>query len=130
MPLNLASLAANHADLTVDFGGGATLDISYLPAKITSQMLLDVTAMQQQAQANTTPEQVQAAIETPARLLLSLLASWELVETDAEGVDQLVPLTMERLLGLGLSTVWTILNTIITAQADTSGKSSASAANG
>ena len=129
MPLNLAALAANHADLTVDFGGGATLDISYYPAKITSQMLLDVTAMQQVA-SNPTPEQVQASIETPARLLLSLLASWELVETDADGVDQPVPLTMERLLGLGLSTVWAILNTIITAQSDPAGKSSASTANG
>lgn len=124
MPLNLASLAANHADLTVDFGGGATLDISYYPAKITSQLLLDVSAMQQMQQANATPDQVQAIIETPARLVLSLLASWELVETDAEtGVDQPVPLTMERVLGLGLSTVWAILNTIITAQSDTSGKS-------
>lgn len=124
MPLNLASLAANHADLTVDFGGGATLDISYYPAKITSQLLLDVSAMQQMQQANATPDHVQAIIETPARLVLSLLASWELVETDAEtGVDQPVPLTMERVLGLGLSTVWAILNTIITAQSDTSGKS-------
>ena len=123
MPLNLASLTANHADLTVDFGGGASLDISYYPARITSQMLLDVTAIQQMQQANPTPEQMQAAIETPARLALSLLSSWELVETDAEGVDQPVPLTLERLLGLGLSTVWAIINTIISAQADTSGKS-------
>ena len=130
MPLNLASLVANHADLTVDFGGGVTLDIAYYPARITSQMLLDVAAMQQMQQANATPEQVQAAIETPARLALSLLSSWDLVETDAEGVDQPVPLTLERMLGLGLSTVWGILNTIISAQADTSGKSSAPTANG
>lgn len=130
MPLNLASLAANHADLTVDFGGGATLDISYYPARITSQMLLDVAAMQQAATTDATLEQAQAVIETPARLLLSLLASWELVETDADGAEQPVPLTLERLLGLGLGIVWTTLNTIITAQSDTAGKSAAPTANG
>lgn len=118
MPLNLAHLVANHADLAVDFGNGDVLTISYLPAKITSQMLLDITAMSAaQQSSNPTPEQVQASIETPARILLSLLSGWDFVVTNAEtGDEEPLPLTREALLSLGLAVIWQILNTIISAQ--------------
>lgn len=118
MPLNLAHLVSNHADLAVDFGNGDVLTISYLPAKITSQMLLDITAMSTaQQNSDPTPEQAQASIETPARTLLALLSGWDFVTTNAEtGADEPLPITLEVLLSLGLSVVWKILNTIIGAQ--------------
>lgn len=117
MPLNLAHLVSNHADLAVDFGNGDVLTISYLPAKITSQMLLDITAMSAAQTSDPTPEQVQASIETPARVLLELLSGWDFVVTNAEtGADEPLPLTREALLSLGLAVIWQILNTIISAQ--------------
>lgn len=100
MPLNITRLAANRAPLTVDFGGGETLDLVYYPDRLTAQTLLAINADDT------------ASLDVIADLLLSILASWDVVMTDDNGADVPYPLTKENLLAFSLRGLRLILQAI------------------
>ena len=124
MALKLEQLVANRATATIDFGGGNVLTVDYYPARITSQLLLDIAAASNGAQETTTLADQMAVIAKPAELLAQLLAAWDLVEDapdapdGADGVEaQPVPIDLEHLNQLGLAIQWQILGGVIQAQA-------------
>lgn len=112
MPLSLTKLVGNHASVTIDFGDGDTLRVDYYPRRVTSRMLLDIAATQTLTDA--TPEQALRVMDRATDILLTLLASWDLVDGPD---DQPVPIDREHLADLGMTVQWTILSAIMASSA-------------
>jgi hypothetical protein len=114
MPVNLAALAANKASAAIDFGAAGTLHVAYYPARITVAMLLNVAAMQDPAALSA--ERALSVIGSPAEALATLLASWDLTETDADGVEQPVPCDAAHIAALGVQTLWALYAGVLSNQ--------------
>src|SRR5690348_17090401 len=123
MPLNLTKLAANRASVAIDFGNGETLNVQYYPEKLTGQMVLDATAAASDGASEA--DQGRAAIMANANMLLTILASLDAVEDDADGNEQPYPLDLAHLLALSLSSQRKILEAITR---DAAGEASAARA--
>ena len=114
MPLNLASLIQDRATAKIPLGSG-TLEVEYYPARLTAQMLLEISDI---ARIDDLPETRRRAIVTDStQTLLTLLAQWDLVETDpASGEDHPVPLDEPHIAALGIAIQWAILRGLIYTQ--------------
>ena len=114
MPLNLASLIQDRATAKIALGPG-TLEVEYYPARLTAQMLLDIADI---AHVDDLPESRRLAIVTnPTQTLLTLLAQWDLVETNpATGADQPVPLDEPHIASLGVAIQWAMLRGLVYTQ--------------
>jgi len=130
MPLNVTKLANKRAPLTVDFGGGESLDLEYYPDRITAKVMLASNTSQAAAGSNDA-EIVLAAVNANADLLMTILASWQAVQDDADGNEVPYPLTRDNLLAFSLRGTNLILKAIAEdATGVVEGKSAASTANG
>ena len=128
MPLNLAKLVANKATADIDFGPGAgVLHVEYYPARLTTRMLADYTAVDPSNLAGASPERVLQALNSPVEILLALVASWDLTATEDDGSETTLPIDRATLEDLGIQVQWTLLNGIMAAQGE-QGKAVASAA--
>ena len=125
MPLNLAKLVSNRANAAIDFGNGDVLHVEFYPARITSEMLATMSAIGRPEQLS--EDRAVAVLNSASDMLLTLLASWDLVETDPEsGEERPVPLDADHLRAFGVTIQWQILNGVISAQA---GEAQAAGAN-
>lgn len=113
MPLNLAKLVSNRQQVAVDFGNGDVLNVEVYPAKITTEMLTTIAALQNFE--NLPEERAVAVFNSAADILCTLLASWDFVE-GPEGDEKLIPIDHEHLSQFGATIQWTILNSILSAQ--------------
>jgi hypothetical protein len=125
---NLALLTATRASATVDFGAGGVVHLDYYPQRLTSAMLLTLAEADPTKLKAATPERQLEVIASPAAALLTLLASWDLTETDPEsGAEVTLPLDAAHIDGLGISVQWTLLGGLLsTQQEETVGKPAAS----
>ena len=130
MPLNVTKLANKRAPLTVDFGGGESLDLEYYPDRITAKVVLASAASQAAAGSNDA-ELAEATLNANADMLLTILASWQAVQDDDAGNEVPYPLTRDNLLAFSLRGTALILKAITEdASGVVTGKSAASTVNG
>lgn len=116
MPLSLSKLVANRATAAIDFGDGDVLHVAFYPARITSRMLLDIADSDRLKDLPN--DRALAVMSSATDTLLTLLASWDLAETDAaSGQETILPLDRAHIEALGLSIQWKILGGIVQAQA-------------
>lgn len=116
MGLTLAKLVANRAQADIDFGDGDVLHVEYYPARITSKMLLEIADSDRLKDLSN--DRALAVMASATETLLTLLASWDLTETNpADGSERLLPIDRAHLESMGLAIQWAILNGIVRAQA-------------
>lgn len=114
---NLAKLTANRASAAVDFGEGGVVHLDYYPARLTSAMLLQLAEADPARLREASPERQLEVLAGPAAALLTLLAGWDLTETDpASGDEVALPIDAAHIDGLGLSVQWMLLGGILAAQ--------------
>lgn len=113
MPLSLSKLVSNRVPVDIDFGGGDVLHVEYHPAKITSEMLATIAAIGHPEQL--TEERAIEVLDSATGTLLTLLASWDLVD-GPKGREKPVPIDRDHLRALGATIQWTILNGVLRAQ--------------
>lgn len=115
MPISLQQLATNRATATIDFGGGAVLNLTYYPQRITAQMLADYAALDSlKSQSN---DRTIAIMTGVTDTLQALIADWDLVESVAEDgtPGPLVPLDHEHLAALGFAIQIQVISGILEA---------------
>lgn len=104
-----ASVAVNRATCAVDFGGGNVLHVEYLPSKLTTKFLLEMSAL-----ASADGAAMQDKLTEQVNALLALVTSWDAFEDDGETP---LPLDFDHLAALPLSTLGTIFKAIAEDQA-------------
>jgi hypothetical protein len=123
MPLNLSNLISNRASAVIDFGNDNLLNVEYLPAAITAEMLAGLTTLGNPSALSETA--ALSALEGVTKTLLGLLVSWDLVDVPADdptAEPAPLPIDAEHLNQLGLMNEWVLLNGILAAQGN-AGKS-------
>ena len=117
MPLNvgrLAKLTHDRVSVTIDFGEAGALQVEYYPQRLTTRMILDLADSGQPG--TLTPDRQIRVMASAATILTALLASWDLTATNADGLDEPVPLDAAHIEQLELNVAWQILNGILSAQ--------------
>ena len=120
---NLARLVQNRMAATVDLSrmGAEAIHIEYYLARITTEMVLEASALDNLATA--TPEAASAANDAMRRLpatLAQLLHAWDLTETAEDGSERALPLDEAHIEALGLVLQMAIWRTILSAQGEVS----------
>lgn len=117
MPVNLARLITNTATADIDFGAAGTLHVTYYPARITTELLLNYAAMQDpDGMGATTTERATTVMSSAERELPHLLAGWDLTETAEDGTEQPLPLDAAHIAALGVQVQWAILAGLLRGQ--------------
>lgn len=114
---NLALLTAARASASVDFGAGGVVHLEFYPQRLTSAMLLTLAEADPTKLKAAAPERQLEIIASPAAALATLLAGWDLTETDpASGEEVALPLDGAHIEALGISVQWTLLGGILLTQ--------------
>lgn len=117
--VNLASLLQNRMHASVDLSAlgapGQSIEVDYYPARLTAQMVIDITDMQRLE--SLTEERTLALMTGPAQHLTTLLAAWNLSEVDpVTGEERPMPLDAEHIAQMGVMVQWAILNNLTNGQ--------------
>lgn len=117
-----AAIAGNRAPCAVDFGGGNILHLTYAPDQLTTQFLLDISALESASDISS-EEKLRAQVNA----LVTLITSWDAYEDDGAGGEQPLPIDFEHLAALPLVTLTTIFKAIAEDQAGEASAPTASA---
>ena len=93
MPITLAKIASNTADLTFGWGDD-TVSLTYYPGRVTEKVLADMQAIGRLSDASDEAAMMQSFTDFN-EMLASLIKSWDVYEDDAQTV--MFPLEAERL---------------------------------
>lgn len=94
----VGQIAARRAIATIDLGDGVVVTAEFFPDRVSPAMMRQFSNLSKMSQ-NTTEEQMLDGVDSIASMLSTLLASWDLTESDD---GPMVALTKERLVELGL----------------------------
>ena len=111
MPISLSQLTANRKYCRIAFEGiTGELNIEYYPMKLTGKMVADFAAANPENMKAMATEQVVALVSSPTKVLLELLAGWDMTAVEDGPV---LPIDEPTLAGLGITVQWTILTAIM-----------------